>query len=97
MAEYIEREALVKSVLGITIANPAAAQYADAVLWYIRQAPAAEVAPVVRCCDCKRWDADPDSYGKDNGPKGRCMKSFEETLYNDFCSYGERKESQDGV
>lgn len=53
--------------------------------------PAAGVVPVVRCRECKRWDADPDSYGKDDGPKGKCMKSFEDTYSDDFCSYGQHK------
>ena len=48
---------------------------------------------VVRCRECKKWDTDPDSYGKDDGPKGKCMKSFEETYDTDFCSYGQRKEA----
>ncbi len=48
--------------------------------------------PVIRCGECKWWDADPDSYGKDDGPNGKCMKSFEETNDDDFCSYGERKD-----
>ena len=46
---------------------------------------------LVRCRECKRWDTDPDSYGKDDGPKGKCMKLFEETYDDDFCSYGQRK------
>lgn len=53
----------------------------------------ASVVPVVRCRECKKWDADPDSYGKDDGPKGKCMKSFEKTYDDDFCSYGQRKEA----
>lgn len=56
-------------------------------------APTVDAVPVVRCGECKRWDADPDSYGKDDGPKGKCMKSLEETNDDDFCSYGERKDS----
>ena len=54
---------------------------------------AADNVVVVRCRECKRWDDNPDSYGKDDGPKGKCMKSFEETYDNDFCSYGERREA----
>lgn len=46
MAEYIEREALALSVLGLEIVDPVVAQYADAVLCHIQQAPAADVAPV---------------------------------------------------
>ena len=47
MKEYIEREAVVMGVLGLTIVDPAVAQYCDAVLLQIQQAPAADVAPVV--------------------------------------------------
>lgn len=47
MAEYIEREAVAMRVLGLTIADPAVAQYADAVLMQIQQTPTADVAPVV--------------------------------------------------
>lgn len=49
------------------------------------------VAHVVRCKDCVYWDDDPDTYGADDGPKGKCMKSFETMCADDFCSYGERK------
>ena len=47
---------------------------------------------VTRCKDCVHWDDDPDTYGTDDGPKGKCMKSFETMCADDFCSYGERKE-----
>lgn len=47
---------------------------------------------VTRCKDCARWDDDPDTYGADDGPKGKCMKSFETMCADDFCSYGEPKE-----
>ena len=57
----------------------------------LSDAPTISAVPVVRCCECKRWDDNPDSYGKDDGPKGKCMKSFEETYADDFCSYGQRK------
>lgn len=42
------------------------------------------------------WDDDPDTYGADCGPKGKCMKSFETMCADDFCSYGERKDVGDG-
>ncbi len=53
---------------------------------------AADMEPVVRCKDCKLWDSDPDTYGKDTGPEGKCMKSFERMPADGFCSYGERRE-----
>ena len=58
----------------------------------IAYAPSVDAEPVVRCKDCKRWDDDPDTYGKSDGPVGKCMKSFETTIPDDFCSYGERRE-----
>lgn len=57
----------------------------------IRQMPTVDAVPVVRCKDCERWDDDPDTYGKDDGPRGKCMKSFETMQADGFCSYGERK------
>ena len=48
MAEYIERERIAMAVLGLTIVDPMVAQYADAVLLQIQQAPAADVEPVKR-------------------------------------------------
>ena len=47
---------------------------------------------VTRCKDCAHWDDDPDTYGADDGPKGKCMKSFEIMCADDFCSSGEPKE-----
>lgn len=52
--------------------------------------------PVVRREDCVHWDDDPDTYGADDGPKGKCMKSFETMRADDFCSYGEKKDGGDG-
>lgn len=51
---------------------------------------------VTRCKDCVHWNDDPDTYGADDGPKGKCMKSFETMCADDFCSYGERKDGGDG-
>ena len=51
-----------------------------------------DAVPVVRCKDCIHWDDDPDTYGADDGPKGKCMKSFETMCADDYYSYGERKD-----
>lgn len=53
MAEYIERERIAMAVLGLTIVDPMVAQYADAVLLQIQQAPAADVVEVRR----GRWES----------------------------------------
>lgn len=58
----------------------------------VDNAPTVDAVVVTRCKDCVHWDDDPDTYGTDDGPKGKCMKSFEIMCADDFCSYGEPKE-----
>ena len=55
----------------------------------LREIPAADVAPVVRCKDCK-W------FGRDLGYGKHDCKKYEMPycLETDFCSYGERRESE---
>lgn len=95
MAEYIERGALTAKFKQMELGKHGLVErlFADGVYAVIAAFPAADVAPVVRCKDCARWDSDPDTYGTDDGPKGKCRKSFETMLADDFCSYGERKEN----
>ena len=71
MAEYIDREK-AKSLLHI--------EYAYAAEQLLDEIPAADVAPVVRCKDCKH------EFG------GSCILcGFQKRKPDDFCSYGERK------
>lgn len=72
MAEYIEREAVIHK-MKMDIRPPFAV---------VRDFPAADVVPVVRCKDCKFWDF------------GDCYR-LELSRTDDFCSYGERKEGAD--
>lgn len=53
-------------------------------LWAIEEAPTIDAAPVVRCKDCKYRDGTPGQ------PNILCAQMHED----DFCSYGERKESR---
>ena len=46
MKEYIERAAAMDAILGLTIADPAVAQYANAVCYHLQNLPAADVALV---------------------------------------------------
>ena len=63
------------------------------VIFLLKNAPAADVVPVVRCKDCK-WFAD------NNGGEWYGCKMFHVVLAtpedapepDDFCSYGERRE-----
>ena len=89
MAEYIEREALISALR--------AYQYPYGVEFLVSIQPAADVVEVVRCKDCKHnvanWKHDEldatdytdivcDYFMTD----GMCP--------DDFCSYGERKETE---
>lgn len=74
MAEYIDREK-AKRLLHI--------EYAYAAEQLLDEIPAADVAPVVRCKDCKH------EFG------GSCILcGFQKRKSEDFCSYGERKETE---
>jgi hypothetical protein len=97
MAEYIKRETAVKAANEwVSEACMAPVMRVSRLLDKLQKVPAADVAPVVRCEDCVHWDDDPDTYGADDGPKGKCMKSFETMCADGFCSIGERKPSADG-
>lgn len=86
MAEYIEREALIDEFdrLGLGEHSLVERVFSDGVRTIIAGIPAADVAPVVRCKDCKHhYD---------------CGVHFCDRLGMDcpddsdfFCSYGERK------
>ena len=86
MAEYIEREAAIEAIMS----EPPDAHYPQ---WYaekIKSIPAADVAPVVRCRDCKHAWIHPCGYVYCHRD-GR--NAYEMTFNLDsFCSYGERKE-----
>ena len=88
MVEYIKREDAI-NLLWLYADESCASVVSD-----FESLPA---VPVVRCRECKRWDTDADSYGKDDGPKGTCMKFFEDTYSDDYCSYGQRKEADHDV
>ncbi len=60
------------------------------VILLLKNAPAADVAVVVRCKDCKHRT----EYGNCGHPR---QKGVLPSAYPfDFCSYGERKEKSDG-
>lgn len=86
MAEYIERAAAVKSVLRMRRPENSVAQnrMLSIIQMDMLKLPAADVAPVVRCKDCKynrgsKKCLNPDSF-------------FAVPKDDDFCSYGERKD-----
>ena len=89
MAEYIERKVLDKAMT-VAAANDKDKNrrtWAKAIC-ILHDLPAADVAPVVRCWDCKHCD--PENYHCDH-PMGTAAPLKRKP--DDFCSYGERKDS----
>lgn len=82
MAEYIERGAFIELVKDIPMWGSVAAMLADSI-------PAADVAPVTRCKDCKY--AYINSFAVSSG-EALCTLSGKPMQQDDFCSYGEPKE-----
>ena len=86
MAEYIEREALMRNLKQF-----APEQLTPLIESLIQKQPAEDVVEVVRCKDCKYWQDNNGGY-----PHEECKWSENETPdLDDFCSYGERKEGDD--
>lgn len=89
MNEYIEREAALKILRGSAVGKYPASFYMGlfAAASEVEKIPAADVAPVVRCKDCKHW-------GGHEGNVFSCMREFDwfGAEADDFCSYGERKD-----
>ena len=57
-----------------------------------------DAAPVVRCKDCIKWEADESYEFDDDGTKKLwvdCSNSLHHCKDNHYCSYGERKESNE--
>ena len=88
--EYISREktlALLKS-LGSRDYRREKGTIQDAIKMISSAAytPAADVAPVVRCKDCKSWRR---NVGIVDSPNGHCFERDDETNGWDYCSDGE--------
>ncbi len=101
MAEYIEREALIKRLEVTPILKYGVpTQVRDGVIDLVEKQPAADVEPVVRCKDCKHyhasegWCDEHSSFIDGRGVKCHPWESSEWRMFNedDFCSYGEREE-----
>ena len=94
MAEYIDREALIAEFKRMKLGENSFIErvFADGVYAIIEQFPAADVAPVVRCKDCKYLvNATVNSNGF-----LICNAIDMEIAPEDFCSYGECREGKDG-
>lgn len=80
MAEYIDRDAALRAIHGQRgpCRSFAQNQMLDHLRAGILRIPAEDVAPVVRCRDCRKFKT--------------CGCRMVASGYDDFCSYGERKE-----
>ena len=92
--EYIRCEDALRAVQRQRGANrsPAQNEMLNRIKTDIIRAPAADVAPVVRCKDCKYGDYD-------SKPDGAmvCLRTKDGfwRKETDFCSYGERKDNDE--
>lgn len=96
MAEYIEREATIKAIVDSRnrYYNSASSQYLvgrcdglDIAAGLLRVAPAADVAPVVRCKDCENSYYVVDGLICSYGP---CLECHVPPKF--WCAYGKRRE-----
>ena len=87
MADYIRREDALKALFAHEMC------YAPVQVKIIRELPAADVAEVVRCKDCKYGDYD----SKPNGAMV-CLRTKDGfwRKETDFCSYGEYQTNTGG-
>ena len=88
--EYISRAEALRAVQKQRGANRSPAQNAmlDRICCDIKNMPAADVTPVVRCKDCDAWKR---NVGIVDSPNGHCFEHEIDTNGQDFCSYGEKK------
>ena len=95
MADYIKREDAARRIAVLIAAEAESDGYEDQPMEnYIEYAsedladiPSADVAPVVRCKDCKHWYNDGDAITWCNLSKWACGG-------NGFCLYAERKDDE---
>lgn len=79
MAKYIDRGTAIAKLTALEVTKPSATMTDAKRL--LADMPAADVAPVVRCYQCR-------SYNK---PRlGWCSFHMDRENYDDFCSYGAR-------
>lgn len=102
MGDLISRKALLEKRCKITgIVDEAGIKHGAIAIpvEIIKRAPSIDAVPVVRCYDCDNWDRERMVGGKKWGNlTAPCSEwSHQEeghtryTLWNGFCSYGERR------
>ena len=94
MARYIDADLLMKEFCDF-VRPSNNSDFAPVPNWndavsLVGSAPTADVAPVVRCKDCKLYDLQDLSNPKHN--TDWCVLNGFNPQNNDYCSYGERRE-----
>ena len=97
MAEYIEREDAIKTVVESAVEifdyHTTVALSLLKVANKIRRIPTADVVEVVRCKNCKKWDTSQKFLTSCACSRWSLSKSQSRLTGPDaFCSFGERKE-----
>lgn len=88
MTEYIEREEINKAMKEVCDDPSCPMHVAAEIAQIIDCAPTADVAPVVRCKDCKYAQNDYDGFSTTVG----CNMLKCAMGWHSFCSYGKRKD-----
>lgn len=96
MPKYIDREALLAEFEWLkSVEDPYQRDRTEDAIQRIKNAPVADVVPVVRCKNCKRYLI-ADEF--DGGKRKVCEVNHFSYLNSDgdmhFCSYGKPKEGQ---
>ena len=86
MAEYIEHSAAIEAAKHAWAKGLEPSQYIEAL-------PAADVAPVVRCRDCKHLRPEVDAYTQETVGYWCAELDIGSVDVDGFCNRGERKET----
>ena len=84
MADLISRAAAIKAFIG----KPPEYYHTSYIVGELNCVPAVDAVPVVHCRDCKHW------CRCDDGISGTCGALGGLWDENEFCSEGERRESE---
>lgn len=86
--EYIKKEDAIQSVVNHDLLKGEWSR--DWAEYMLEDAKPADVAPVVRCVDCKCWT----EWANGTGSCSRFALDWIGTDADDFCSMGERKDNE---
>lgn len=91
MTEYIEREAAIDAIMKVYVrtAGYKARERVFEAKEAVHRLPVADVAPVVRCKDCRDYDM-ASGFCQCHSQYYDSSMSWDVFREDDFCSYGER-------